>query len=209
MMSDAEKNAAAEIAYFMRRLYRQGLTTTSGGNLSCRIGNIVLMTPGGTDKGRLRAGEIGRLELDSGRILDEGFKPTCESGMHLAIYRACPEISAIVHAHPVTASAFAASESVISSKLLAESYAVLHHIGAVDYCTFGTPELAARVAEEAKSCHTMILKNHGALTMGQSLLQAFDRLEVLENAARTTLICNYLTRTPQPISAELLRELDN
>jgi len=208
MMNNAERHFAAEIAAFMRRLYRQGLTTTSGGNLSYRIGDVILMTPGGTDKGRLKACEIGRLDLHSGRIIDAGFKPTCESEMHLAIYRACPEVSAIVHVHPVTASAFAASGCKISNTLLAESYSVLGAVGQVEYCTFGTPELAYRVAEQAKKYHTMIMKNHGALTTGQSLLEAFDRLEVLENAAKTTLICEYLLRSPQPIAPELLRKLD-
>lgn len=185
---------AREIADFMKRLYQQQLTTTSGGNISVRRGDAVFMTPGGTDKGRMETDEIGRLALD-GTILDPGFKPTCEAGLHLAVYRARPDITAIVHAHPVTASAFSASEAEISTSLLAESAAVLGRIGRVPYFHFGTPELAEAAACCAKDYDVFLLNNHGAMTLGSSLLQAFDRLEVLENAAKTTLICEHLLKS--------------
>lgn len=197
----------AEIAYFMRRLYRQGLTTTSGGNISARDGETIWITPGGTDKGRLQTGEIGRLRLSDGQAPDPAFHPTCEADMHLALYRARPDLQAIVHAHPVTASAFAAANCPISNRLLSEAYVVLGDIGRVSYQKFGSPELAAAVAAAAANSDVLLLGNHGALALGQTLLQAFDRLEVLENAARTTLICEFLLRgeaaplTPDQLAA--------
>lgn len=175
----------------MRRLYDRQLTTASGGNISFRLGDEVYMTPGGTDKARLETGDIGRLALD-GTVLDKGFKPTCEAGLHLAVYRKRPDISAIVHAHPVTASAFAASEVEISTKLLCESQAVIGRIGRVPFFHFGTPELAEAAALCARDYDVFLLNNHGAMALGTSLLQAYDRLEVLENAARVTLICEHL-----------------
>ena len=186
---------AREVARFMGRLYARGLTTTSGGNISLRCGDVVYLTPAGTDKGNLETRDIGRLALD-GTILDRGFKPTCEAGLHLAVYHVRPDVSAIVHAHPVTASAFAASTAEISTALLYESAAVLGKIGRVPAIPFGTPELAAAAAETAKNYDVFLLNNHGAMALGSSLLQAFDRLEVLENAAKTTLICEHLLKNP-------------
>ena len=186
---------AREVARFMGRLYARGLTTASGGNISLRRDDVVFMTPAGTDKGNLETRDIGRLALD-GTILDPGFKPTCEAGLHLAVYHARPDVCAIVHAHPVTASAFAASTAEISTTLLSESAAVLGKIGRVPAIPFGTPELAAAAAETAKNYDVFLLNNHGAMALGSSLLQAFDRLEVLENAAKTTLICEHLLKNP-------------
>lgn len=190
-MKVSDFELAREIAYFMKRLYDKNLTTASGGNISFRRGDEVFMTPGGTDKARLETNEIGRLALD-GTILDKGFKPTCEAGLHLAVYRNRPDINAIVHAHPVTASAFAASTAEISTRLLCESEAILGKVGRVPFFHFGTSELAEAAAACAKDYDVFLLNNHGAMALGTSLLQAYDRLEVLENAARVTLICEHL-----------------
>lgn len=197
-----------EIAFFMRRLYRQGLTTTSGGNISVRDGDTIWITPGGTDKGRMRTGEIGRMRLADGQVLSKGFQPTCEADLHLTLYRRRPDIQAVVHAHPVTASAFAAAACPISNRLLGEAYVVLGEIIRVGYQKFGTLELASAVAAAAATGDTLLLDNHGAIALGQTLLQAFDRLEVLENAARTTLICDYLLRgQATPLGPEQLGAL--
>ena len=171
----------------MRRLYAQGLTTTSGGNLSVRFSESkILITPSASDKGRMKGTEIGIMGID-GKILSK-FKPSIESSMHLKIYGARPDIKAIVHAHPVVASTFAATDARINCRLLAESYAILGKPAYAPYRLMGTEKLAEVVAETAKSANCIIMKNHGALTVGRSLLEAFDRLEVLETCAKMTLI---------------------
>ncbi len=206
-MNKEQKRLAEEIAFFMRRLYQQGLTTTSGGNISVRAGNAVLITPGGTDKARMCAEEIGMLDFD-GNVLTKGFKATCEAGMHLAVLCSRPDVSAIVHAHPVTVSAFAAARCRISNRLLCESYAVLGEIGRIGFENFGTEALAAKAAKAAASCNCLLFSNHGAMTLGRSLLQAFDRIEVLENAAKATLICEHLLRgKAAPIPEKRLSEI--
>jgi L-fuculose-phosphate aldolase len=176
-----------EVAYFMRRLYEQGLTTTSGGNISVRFSeDEILITPSASDKGRMKGSEIGIMGTN-GKIISK-FKPSIESSMHLKIYEARPDIKAIVHAHPVVASTFAATNAQINCRLLAESYAVLGKPAYAPYRLMGTEGLAEVVAETAKSANCIIMKNHGALTVGKSLLEAFDRLEVLETCAKMTLI---------------------
>ncbi len=181
-------SAKKELAYFMRRLYRQKLTTTLGGNLSMRLadGNIII-TPSATDKGRMKGGDIGMMDVD-GNIIGPDFKPSIETQMHLNIYRVRPDVNAVVHAHPVTACAFAAASSEINCNLIIEASAMLGQINYADYHPMGSEDLASAVATAAESSNSVILKNHGALTVGVNIIEAFERLEVMENAARMTLI---------------------
>ena len=185
MKADEAKDT---IAYFMRRLYTQGLTTTSGGNISMRWKDgSVFITPSASDKGQMKGSEIGQLDMD-GNIIGLPFRPTIESRMHLGIYRCRPDIEAIVHAHPANVSALAASKALISSKFLAESYAILGEIAYAEYYCMGSDELAKAVSAASVSSNCVVMRNHGALAVGKSLLEAFDRLEVLEAAAKITII---------------------
>lgn len=188
-----------DIAEFMCRLYRQGLTTTSGGNISARCGDYILITPSASDKGNMRGEEIGVLDLE-GRIIGSAFRPTIESNMHLEIYRARPDVEAVVHAHPASASAFAASSAEINTAYLAESHVVLGKIAYAEYRCQGTVELAEIVAISLSDSDCVIMRNHGALTVGSNLLQAFDRLEVLESTARINLL---LSGALKPYAVEI------
>jgi L-fuculose-phosphate aldolase len=202
------KSSAKEIAYFMRRLYKQRLTTTSGGNISARCGNNVLITPSATDKGRMEGKQIGCMDLN-GNIVGAKFKPTIESRMHLEIYKRRPDVQAVVHAHPVTAGAFAASCRKISTAYLAEAYVVLGNIVYAEYCCQGTEELAELIGNSAAGANCIVMRNHGVITLGRSLLEAFDRLEVLENAAQTTMICETaLKGDARELTPEQQQELD-
>ncbi|MDD5697130.1 MAG: class II aldolase/adducin family protein [Victivallaceae bacterium] len=186
---DKIKLLSEEIAYFMCRLYQCGLTTTSGGNISARCDDKVLITPSATDKGRMTADQIGVLDMNC-NIAGKTFKPTIESRMHVEIYRCRPEVQAVIHAHPVTAGAFAASRRRISNRYLAEAFVVLGEIVYAPYACQGTEALAQIIGDAAAgNAACIVMQNHGIITLGANLLQAFDRLEVLENAAKTTLIC--------------------
>ncbi|HCE43711.1 MAG TPA: aldolase [Lentisphaeria bacterium] len=197
-----------EIACFMRRLYEQGLTTTSGGNLSVRFArNKILITPSGSDKGRMKGSEIGVMDMEGNPI--SKFKPSIEGSMHMMIYRARPDIDAIVHAHPVVASAFAATDAKINCSLIAESYAVLGEPAYAPYLLMGTRKLAEAVAESAKSANCVVMKNHGILTVGKTLLEAFDRLEVLETSAKMTLIADgFLKDRKRPLNKTDMADID-
>lgn len=171
----------------MRRLYKMGLTTTSGGNISILYNNHILVTPSTLDKGRLKAKHIAILTID-GKNLTPEIKPTSEIDMHIEIYRKNRFVKAIVHAHPVTASAFACTKNNIDTKLMAEHYAILGTPVRATYATMGTRELAANVSKASTRSKTILMDNHGVLATGKTILQAFDRIEVLENAAKLTLI---------------------
>ena len=205
--SSRYKKERKEVARFMRRLYRQGLTSTSGGNISLRISDdLVAITPSATDKGRMKWKEVGILSI-MGENLTPVLKPSIESGMHLAIYKRNSGVKAIVHAHPVCASAFTAIKKSIDTNLTAEACAILGTPVTVPYALMGTAELASVAAEYSEKSDILLLENHGILTTGNSLLQAFDKTEVLENAARMTLIVS-LTKKKSPLTKARAFEIE-
>jgi L-fuculose-phosphate aldolase len=196
-----------EVARFMRRLYRQGLTTTSGGNISMLLpGEVVVITPSATDKGNMKWREVGIMSI-LGENLTPDLKPSIEHEMHLSIYRARKDIAAIIHAHPVVSSSFTAMKCNINTCLTAEARAICGVPATVRYALMGTKELASLAADNIKNSDILLFENHGVLAAGSSLLQAFDRIEVLENAARMTLIVDIAGRK-KALSKARIHELD-
>ena len=191
----------------MRRLYRYRLTTTSGGNISLRISDeVILITPSATDKGRMKWKEVGILSTE-GKNLTPDLKPSIESALHLGIYKMNKEVSAIVHAHPVFSSSFTAMKAEINTNLTAEARAICGKPLLVPYALMGTSDLADIAAKRSAEADILLLENHGILATGQSLLQAFDRLEVLENAAKMTLVVE-MKGKKKPLSQIRLSEID-
>jgi L-fuculose-phosphate aldolase len=205
--SNNYKKERKEVAMFMRRLYRQGLTTTSGGNISLKVSDdSIVITPSATDKGRMRWKEVGIMSI-IGENLTPELKPSIEYEMHLSIYRKKKEISAIVHAHPLFASAYTAMKCTINTNLTAEAKAICGDPFFVRYALMGTKELATLAADSINKSDILLLENHGILATGSSLLQAFDKLEVLENAAKMTTIVE-VTGKKKPLSKASIRELE-
>jgi L-fuculose-phosphate aldolase len=201
------KSERKEVAHFMRRLYKHGLTTTSGGNISLRLSDdLILITPSGTDKGRMKWKEVGIVN-----ILGENFtphlKPSIETAMHLAIYKKKNDVTAIVHAHPVFASLFTAIKAKINTNLTSEAKAILGNPLLVRYALMGSKALADVAAENVLKSDILLLENHGILTTGSNLLQAFDKIEVLENAAKMTLMTE-MTGRKRPLDKARILELE-
>lgn len=172
----------------MRRLYKCGLTTTSGGNISKRINEkLIAITPSSTDKGMMKWKEVGIMSLEGENLTPE-LKPSIEHTLHINVYKKNKDVIAIVHAHPLFATSFTAMKAEINTTLTAEARAICGEPKLVPYALMGTEELADIVAQYSCESDVMLLENHGIITLGSSLLQAFDKLEVLENAAKMTLI---------------------
>ena len=195
-----------QVASIMRRLYRQGLTTCSGGNVSLRCGVVILITPSGTDKGEITAEEIGAVTPEGDNLLP-GLRLSIETEMHLEVYRNRPDVNGIVHAHPVTASAFAALDRDIDTRLTAETSHVLGMPVRAPYALMGTAELARAVGQAAGKGNAVIMENHGVLTVGRTLFEAFDRLELLEAAAKMTWITHTMG-SPRPLTEARIQEME-
>ncbi|MBM3435280.1 MAG: class II aldolase/adducin family protein [Bacteroidetes bacterium] len=191
-----------EVALFMRRLYSQKLTTASGGNVSVRDGDHVFITASQTDKAKLKAGNVGIITLDGNNLTQE-LKISMESKMHLAVYQKRKDILAIVHAHPVFATAYAISGKEIKTNLAGEARALLGVPALTQYALMGTRKLAGMVASASLTSNVILLENHGVITLGSTLFQAYERMEVLEATAKLTFITSVLGDAKQLTQKEL------
>lgn len=176
-----------EILAVMERIYDYRMTTTSGGNLSLRDEEEnVWITPTRVDKGSLRREDIVRVRPD-GTV--EGFHPpSSELPLHLAIYRARPEIRGVVHAHPVALVAFSLVHDVPNTRLFHKARTVCGEVGFAPYELPGSEALARNVENTFRQgCGCAILENHGVVTGGGSLEEAFHRFETLEFTGKTII----------------------
>lgn len=189
-----------QVADTMSRLYRTRLTTTSGGNISFRLSDdLFCITPSQLDKAGLTGEVIAVVGFD-GTNHTPHLKLSIESEMHRRVLMARRDINAVVHAHPVYASSFTAMNKPINTHLLAESYFLIGEPYLAPYKRMGTSELADSVVEGIQSTRVVLLENHGVLTVGNSLIEAFDLIEVLENSARMTFITEMMKLTGTAIS---------
>ena len=179
------------VAAFLARCYARGLTTATGGNVSMRMGKTMLITPSGKDKSSLSADDIAEVRISDGANLTPSLRLSIESDMHRRIYLARPDAGAVVHSHPLFASLFSASGEEIDTAIIAEDWYLLDKVANVPYALMGTEALAEAAAAYAAGHDALLLENHGAIAVGRTLIEAFDRLECLEQAAKLT----YLSRT--------------
>ena len=196
------------VAETMRRLYDRRLTTVSGGNVSLRSADgYVFITASQSDKSCIDMRKVIILS-PQGENLTPNLKPSMETQMHLNIYKCRPDVFAIVHSHPVYASTFAVAGEAVDSAITGEARYMLGNVGLVDYHIMGSAELADACAKVMSASNAAIMAKHGAITVGKTLFEAFDRMEVLENTAQI----NYDLRTmgcKARLSDEEIIEIDN
>jgi L-fuculose-phosphate aldolase len=196
-----------KVAAIMRRLYTNRLTTASGGNVSMRVQDKILITPSQIDKAAIVTEKIGILTLE-GKNLTPELRQSMESGMHLAVYHKRPDVRAVVHAHPVFATSFGISRQKINTSLAGEARAMLGEPSSAPYALMGTKDLASAVAMACEKTNVVLMENHGVIALGETLFQAYDRMEVLEACAKMTLITSFLGGAHE-LNKEQLREIDN
>ena len=179
-----------DIAEIGRRLYAKGLVAGNEGNVSARDGDRLYVTPGGACKGFLAPSDVVTTDLE-GRA-ERGGQASSEILMHVAVYRCRSDVSAVVHAHPPVATGFAVAAIPLDRPVLAEPIVTLGPVPVVPFGTPSTPDLAERVAAAIPFAHALLLANHGALTVGETLWRAWERMETLEQFARITLVARLL-----------------
>lgn len=196
-----------EVADIMQRLYQRGLTTCSGGNVSMRLSDdSMLVTASQSDKGKIKEDKIAHIS-SNGENLTPDLSPSMETGMHLAIYKARPDVMAIVHAHPPKATAWACSKKILENNLCGEARYFLGDIAYSQYHLMGSDALANDVAKDLGVAKAILMGNHGALTIGESLFKAYDRMEVLENLADLQIQVSKIG-APAILSDDQLKEID-
>ena len=177
------KSERKQVAETMRKLYAKGLTTISGGNVSCRNDNgYIFITASQTDKSCITENEIIVFDNKLKNLTPE-LKPSMEYNMHINIYKTRQDIKAIIHSHPIYASTFAIIDKKIDTNITGEIKYVLNDIAEIDYKLMGSQELAKECADKLANYSVGIMKNHGAITLGKTLFEAYDKMEILEFAA--------------------------
>ena len=189
-----EEQVRAEIVEVGRRLHARGFIAANDGNISVRLDETrLLTTPTGVSKGFMTPDMLVMTDLQ-GVKLAGGRSPSSELLMHLAVYELRPEIKAVVHAHPPTATGFAVAGIPLDRAVLAEVVTTLGSIPIAEYGTPSTPELADAVRQFIKTHDGLLLANHGALTVADELLAAYYKMETLEHFARISLVARLLGR---------------
>lgn len=188
-----------QISLVISRIYKRGLTTTSGGNISIidDAGDIWI-TPSGVDKGSLKPSDIICVKKD-GTILGP-HKPSSEFPFHRAVYNMRPDIKAIIHAHPPALVSFSIVRQAPDTSIISQARHICGPIGYAKYELPGSDALGILVGEEfAKGFKAIIMENHGTVLGGSDMADAFSRFDTLEFCARTLLFGktigtpNYLT----------------
>ncbi len=205
--SDELQAARAQLVTYSARLLDDGLAVGSAGNISVRVGDTVAITPSGISYGDMRSSDVCLVTLTGTQLDDDSAlaeTPSSETPMHLAIY-AATSAKAIVHTHSPEVIALSAARS----ELPAIHYAITDLGGPVrvaPYVRFGSAGLAAAAAGALDGRRAVILRNHGAVTYGRDLAQAYDRALLLEWLARTyRLALSY--GEPAILSADALDEV--
>lgn len=176
-----------QIVLIIDRIYKRGLTTTSGGNISImdEQGDI-WVTPSAIDKGSLRASDIVLVKKNE-EIIGR-HKPSSEFPFHKAIYAARPDIKTVIHAHPPGLVSFSIVRQIPNTNVIPQAKHICGPIEYTDYALPGSDELGNLIAEGfKKDVNGVIMENHGVVVGGNNMIDAFQRFETLEFCGRTII----------------------
>lgn len=205
-MSEVE-SLKKDLAAYGRKAVERKLVVGSSGNISARAGDIVYVSPSGFSLDELGANDYIGVDLHSGEIVDGTMRPTCEISMHLACYLAREDIRAIVHTHqPYTTGLITAGLEI---EPVTQEFVVFVGKPVILDCLLpGSKLLAESVAGAVKEANAVLLRNHGCITVGANLKEAFCRAETLEDAAHILFIAR-LVGKPRILSSEEVEAIKN
>jgi L-fuculose-phosphate aldolase len=187
-----EKRHRRQVCRVGRWLYSRGLVVANEGNISVRLDESrLLVTPSGKCKGRMGLEELLITDL-GGEVLHGPGRPSSEMLMHLLIYRSRPDVHAVCHAHPPTATGFAAARRALEAPVLPEIIVGLGRIPLASYGTPGTWEVCAGLEPLVRNYDAILLENHGVVTCGADLETAFQHMETVEQFAKVMLTAELL-----------------
>jgi L-fuculose-phosphate aldolase len=204
MASDRQSRHA--IVQFGSMLHENGFVAATDGNLSVRLDEKrVLVTPTCISKGRMRPSDMVIVNMEGQRLSGKR-RVSSELGMHLLIYRLRSDVHGIVHAHPPTATGFAASGYDLNRPLVCEVVVGLGSIPLARYGTPGTPELTDALDPLIPGHDAILMANHGVVTFGSSLESAYMKMETVEHFAKIALV-THLLGNEQPLGEKEVEKL--
>ena len=194
-----------ELSNYGARIVRAGLSAGAGGNISARDGNVIWMKPSGFAMDELTPDNLCGLDLETGEQRSGAAAPTTEFNMHLAVYRARPDVAAVFHTHPPWMTGVI-SAGVPFQHLTTES---IGYLGRVIHLPYEVPQsdmLAVQVGEASRDHETMLLPNHGIVTVGASLREAYHRSLVAEDSAKSIIAASLIGK-PQFLSEQQVGDI--
>jgi len=186
-MNEKESNLRQEIVRVMRICTQKRLIESNDGNISCRLDDSrLIITPSGSYKADLQPDEMIIMNLD-GTVLQckLGSRPTSETLLHLEAYHQRADINAVLHAHPLHATALTIAGIPFPIDLIPEVLLTLGDVPTAAYATPGTIDMALAIRPLIKTYNTILLSHHGSLSVGKTLIETLIDLERLEHAAES------------------------
>jgi len=201
-----------ELSYYGKLLVEKGLTTGPGGNISAREGGLVYLSPSGFSLAEIKPQDWVVVNLKNGKRIgkDNGLRPTCEISTHLGCYLARKDIKTVVHTHPILATAMATAG--VQFKGLFPDFVALvgPETPVLDYIVPGGEELREAVVRKLKKGYNaVLLKNHGAVIVGENMKEAYYRSLLLEDAARFLMATLSIGRKPRYLSPAEVKGIGN
>lgn len=202
--SSGENEVRRRLAEFVLRAYRQRLFISTQGSYSARVdSDSFVITPYQVDRATLGVQDL--VLIRDGRS-EAGKSPSRAAVIHDAIYRRHSEVGAVINAYPVNATAFSVTGVPLDSRTIPESYVVVRHIGRAPFgLQFGDGGDLAQLLSPRQPA--IVMENDGVLVTGSDVLEAFDRLEVLESTAEAIINARAVGEL-RPLSDDVTRELD-
>jgi L-fuculose-phosphate aldolase len=191
MNSDLQK-IITDLVNVCHRVYDKGFVSATDGNISARLENgNILATPTAINKGMVSADDLVIVD-PAGNLVSDQRCPSTELQMHLYIYRERQDVQAVVHAHPPYATGFATAHIPLTECLFPEVIVGLGAIPLANYATPSTGEVVESIAPFVQNADAILLANHGVVTYGKDLLDAYFKMEKVEHAAHITFIARLL-----------------
>ncbi|MDV4149943.1 class II aldolase/adducin family protein [Clostridium sp. AL.422] len=204
-ISDIEaKKAILDVG---KRMYNKGFVAANDGNISVKVGNNeIWTTPTGVSKGFMTEEMLVKIDLD-GNVIEGSWKPSSEIKMHIRVYKENPKLYAVTHAHPPIATGFAVAGKSLDRAILTEAILSLGTIPVAKYATPGTEEIPNSIADYVNEYNGVLLANHGALTWGENIYQAYYRLETMESYANIMMNTEYIICKQNYLSKDQVNKL--
>jgi len=199
----SSKKKLVEICH---KVYEKGFVAAYDGNISCRTNSdSVLITPSGICKGNVNEKDIIEIDLN-GNVLSGKKKISTENKIHLFVYLKRKEVKAVVHCHPTYATAFALNGEGLNKHYLPEVFLTIGKVPLCKYATPSTDGVAKSLEPYINYSWAMLLQNHGAVTMGKSLDDAYFKMEKLEQAAKIILLARLIGK-PKELSKKNIKDI--
>lgn len=204
-MSDFEaKKAILEVG---KRMYQKGFVAANDGNISCKVGPDTLWTTcTGVSKGFMTQDMLVKMDTN-GKVLMGSRKPSSEVKMHLRVYQENSEVLAVTHAHPPVATSFAIAGISLDKAILPEAVVQLGTVPIARYATPGSQEVPDSIAPFCRDYNGVLLANHGALSWGRDVIEAFYRLESMEYYATILMYTGNIIGKQNELSCKQVNEL--